>query len=90
MSGGGAFRALLARAKNAISRRELVGVDSFGNSFYRKMEVDLSGDYIERRLMKAPNNGSFASYNPQAVAPQWRQWLSKTRKDPPSEAELER
>ena len=32
--------------------------------------------------------GNHISYDPKSVPPQWRQWLSKTRDDPPSEDEL--
>lgn len=81
--------AIFGRLRNAVSRRELVGRDAYGNLFYRKVEVDLSGNQVERRTMQPVNKGNYTSYNPKTVSPQWRQWLSKTRQDPPSQSELE-
>lgn len=86
----GLLRSVLTRVKNAISRRELVGTDAYGNNFYRKVETDFSGATLERRTMEAAHKGDYTRYDPQAVSPQWRQWLSKTRREAPTAAELER
>jgi len=89
MSGKGLVASLFNRVSNAMSRRQLVGTDFLGNNFYRKVEVDLSGSEFERRTMVPADRGNHSSYNPLSVPAQWRQWLSKTREDPPTEEEMQ-
>lgn len=89
MGGGGLVTSIFNRITNAVSRRQLVGRDALGNAFYRKVEVDLSGSEFERRTMVPADRGNHSSYNPLSVPSQWRQWLSKTRNDPPTVEEME-
>lgn len=90
MSRGGVLGSVFNRLKSAVTGKEFVGKDAFGNCFYKKIEADVSGGQIERRLMEPPQGGpACTSYDPTAIAPQWRQWLSKTRLDPPTEQEME-
>lgn len=41
----------LNRISNALARRQLVGKDGAGNSYYKKLETDFSGTTFERRTM---------------------------------------
>lgn len=89
MGGGNLIASLFNRVSNAISKRQLVGRDALGNYFYKKVEVDLSGSEFERRTMVPADRGNHSSYDPLSVPTQWRQWLSKTRDDPPTEEEMQ-
>ena len=51
MGRGGLVTSMFNRVSNALSRRQLVGKDALGNTFYKKVEVDLSGTEFERRTM---------------------------------------
>ena len=84
----GALGSLLSRLQSIVARKQLVGTDAFGNKFYRKFESDFNGNRVERRTMQPPN-ASYTAYDPKAVSSQWRQWLSKTRPDPPTQEELQ-
>lgn len=52
------------------------------------MEKDLSGELVERRKVRVPGNDIL--YDPRAVPTEWRSWLARTRKDPPTEEEMAR
>ena len=56
---------------------------------YRKWEKNISGDMVERRWFETPTGGDYASYNPDATTPQWRQWLNRNRQNPPTPEELQ-
>ena len=79
-----------SRLRNALTGRELVGRDNFGNAYYLKTDKDDSGQEFKRRIMEAPGGSDHKLYNPDAINTLWRQWLSRTRIDPPTDQELQR
>ena len=90
MAKSGLLSPFLNRVKKVITGKEYVGLDNFGNRFFVKLDKDDHGQAIERRLMEPPGGTAHSNYNPQAINPLWRQWLSKTRMGVPSAEELSR
>lgn len=80
---------LLTKASAALGRlflkRELVGVDALGNKYYKKFEKNALAEPIERRWVKTPDG----LYDPDAVPPEWYQWLRKRRNEAPSLQEIQ-
>lgn len=76
------------RIRKTFTGKEIVGIDGFGNSFYSKLDKDEFGHDFERRTMEPPGGSSPANYDPEAINTLWRQWLSKTRREPPTEEEI--
>lgn len=67
-----------------LTRKRLVGKDTFGNKYFVKHEVDMDGALVEKRLVKYPRGGAF-QYDPTKISPEWHQWLSHTREEVPEE-----
>lgn len=80
---------LLTRATAALGKiflkRELVGVDALGNKYFKKMEQNVLDEPIERRWVQTPDG----LYDPEAVPPEWYQWLRKRRNAAPSMQEVQ-
>jgi len=80
---------LLTRATAALGKiflkRELVGVDALGNKYFKKMEQNVLNEPIERRWVQTPDG----LYDPEAVPPEWYQWLRKRRNAAPSMQEVQ-
>ncbi|CAD7697295.1 unnamed protein product [Ostreobium quekettii] len=81
-SGLSGLSRIVEGVKRLVLRRELVGVDSLGNKYFRKAEV-LNGRPFERRWV-SPVRGE---YDPGSIPPEWTSWLHKGRADPPQEEE---
>lgn len=80
---------LLTRASAAFGKmflkRELVGVDALGNKYFKKYEQNVLDEPIERRWVQTPDG----LYDPEAVPPEWYQWLRKRRHEAPSLQEVQ-
>ena len=76
--------------RRKLTGQELVGVDGAGNRYYRWRERDPSDPTatVEKRRVRVP--GGDILYDPRTLRPEWRQWLTRTRAEPPSEEELDR
>ena len=61
-----------------------VGADALGNAYYRKFERQPDGGMREVRFAAFKDS----EYDPQAVPPEWMQWLHRTRKAPPTDDDL--
>lgn len=70
-----------------LTRRKLVGTDSFGNKYFVQQEKGMGGELVEKRLVKYPSGGAF-QYDPTKISPEWHQWLSNTREDIPDSTVL--
>jgi NADH:ubiquinone oxidoreductase subunit len=77
------IRKLSEKVVSFLTRRKLVGTDSFGNKYFVKHEKGLNGEMIEKRLVKYPSGGAF-QYDPTKIPPEWHQWLSSSREEVPS------
>lgn len=77
----GALARLGSRLSWALFKRETVGGDALGNTYYRKMERTPEGAELERRMVKYAGE-----YDPTALPPEWLAWLQKTRAEAPDAA----
>ena len=64
-----------------------VGADEVGNKYYRKLEKNLDGEVVEKRFFKPPERGV---YEPDSLAPEWSQWLRRTRVEVPTDEDVAR
>mmetsp|Transcript_15239 Transcript_15239/g.29455 ORF Transcript_15239/g.29455 Transcript_15239/m.29455 type:complete len:154 (-) Transcript_15239:87-548(-) len=74
------------------SRGELVGKDSLGNHYYKKMGID-PDDGVEKeyRWMESPRGHNHVyNYDPNRTPVEWNGWLRGSRQQPPTEQELAR
>ena len=55
MSSNSGFSGIVKRISSMLARRKLVGRDSAGNQYFKKLEYDMSGENFERRTM-VPGN----------------------------------
>ncbi|KAK9812414.1 hypothetical protein WJX73_009010 [Symbiochloris irregularis] len=80
----GVLQRLGAAFEKHVLKRELMGVDDFGNKYFRKDEKDFDGILRERRFVRTPDR----SYDPNSVPPEWIQWLNKRRSEAPAAEEV--
>ena len=53
-----------------------------------KKVMSRAASFESRLTVATIHRGNHTTYDPKSVPPQWRQWLSKTRHEAPSEEEL--
>ncbi|KAK9806854.1 hypothetical protein WJX72_005097 [[Myrmecia] bisecta] len=82
--GSGLVRRVAASFERLVLKREAVGTDTSGNTYYRKFEPDRDGVNIERRWVKCPGG----LYDPLTIPPEWSQWLKKARGEAPTPEEV--
>ncbi|KDD72424.1 hypothetical protein H632_c3364p0 [Helicosporidium sp. ATCC 50920] len=75
---------IISRATRAFRNRDVVGVDGLGNVYYREMEKSMNGETVEKRRVDMQGR----EYSPDLIPPEWSQWLSRTRHDPPLAEEI--
>mmetsp|Transcript_9861 Transcript_9861/g.18407 ORF Transcript_9861/g.18407 Transcript_9861/m.18407 type:complete len:143 (-) Transcript_9861:234-662(-) len=63
-------------------KKELVGADKLGNQYFRWHEKN-KGERREVRWQEAQ-----FTYDPNLIPPEWRMWLKKQRKEPPTPQEI--
>lgn len=78
------LRRLGEKIVSLFTGKTCIGKDSFGNKYFIKYEKGLEGETIVKRLVEYPTGGAF-QYDPTKVSPEWHQWLSSTRDEPPEE-----
>jgi NADH dehydrogenase [ubiquinone] 1 alpha subcomplex assembly factor 2 len=76
----------IGRLSRWFLKREKVGIDEIGNMYYKKLDKDMEGEQIERRIV-AYVGGVVG--DPATLPPEWLQWLQRTRHEPPTLAEIE-
>ncbi|GAB4818978.1 hypothetical protein N2152v2_006024 [Parachlorella kessleri] len=81
------FGRLWNRVSWTLFKYEKVGADEVGNKYYRKLEKNLDGEIVEKRFFKPPERGV---YEPDSLAPEWSQWLRRTRGEVPTDADIAR
>ncbi|BBN11317.1 NADH dehydrogenase [ubiquinone] 1 alpha subcomplex assembly factor 2 [Marchantia polymorpha subsp. ruderalis] len=75
------FRRLVSKLRS-YSGRVKVGVDKYGNSYYRRPE-NVDGALVEKRWVEFN-----AEPDPTTVPVEWTSWLSGTRKEAPTKQEI--
>ncbi|KAK3845000.1 MAG: hypothetical protein J3R72DRAFT_436703 [Linnemannia gamsii] len=69
--------------------RQLAGKDFEGNLYFEKPDPN-GGRYPRRTVELADPKLSEANYDDADISVQWQSWLRNTRKDPPTQAEIQR
>ncbi|KAG0274319.1 hypothetical protein BGZ95_009917 [Linnemannia exigua] len=69
--------------------RHLAGKDFEGNLYFEKPDPN-GGRYPRRTVELADPKLSEANYDDANISVQWQAWLRNTRKDPPTQAEIQR
>lgn len=74
---------------DTLDRKTEVGVDDAGNRYYEVIRTFRADNSKQLLRIVEPDSGSTAAdYDPTSVPPQWRSWLSYSRRDPPTAEEL--
>ncbi|KAF9900896.1 hypothetical protein EC991_006754 [Linnemannia zychae] len=81
--------ALSFKAVAPGSGRQLAGRDFEGNLYFEKPDPN-GGRYPRRTVELADPKLSEANYDDANISVQWQAWLRNTRKDPPTQAEIQR
>ncbi|KAF8934000.1 hypothetical protein EDD21DRAFT_401270 [Dissophora ornata] len=81
--------ALSLKAAAPGGGRQLAGKDFGGNLYFEKPDPN-GGRYPRRTVELADPKLSEANYDDANIGVQWQSWLRNTRKNPPTEAEIQR
>lgn len=74
---------------DTLDDRTLVGVDDHGNEYYEVIRTfRADGTKQSLRVVEPATGTAAADYDPTSVPPQWRSWLSYSRKDAPAPDEV--
>lgn len=78
------IRNALTSIGRRLARHEVVGADAAGNSYLRQRVKNDDGQQVERRWVEFPSEKGTHYYDAKEIPPEWHQWLTARRDEPPS------